>query len=187
MSSPTAATGAFPPTFKTVKIEDKGKYAIVTLNRCARHINALLQLACCPVPLPRSLVVWLLMLLCSSPVNGMNLELWTELLAAIDACEQNANTRGVIFASGLVKGQAHKQVGTGSETVVGHEADQSWLWDAVLQISSRPAMISRSECKLSKPSGHAAILQQSLACAHQLLFLFLFVVLFFVSLRLYSK
>lgn len=41
--------------------------------------------------------------LSSAPVNGMNLDLWTDLLAAIDAAEKNKKTRGLIFASGLTK------------------------------------------------------------------------------------
>jgi 3,2-trans-enoyl-CoA isomerase len=39
----------------------------------------------------------------SAPVNGMNLDLWSDLLSAIDATERQAKMRGAIFASGLVK------------------------------------------------------------------------------------
>ncbi len=36
-------------------------------------------------------------------MNGMSLELWSDLLSAIDACERNRKTRGLIIASGLQK------------------------------------------------------------------------------------
>lgn len=62
---------SFPPQLKTVHIEPKGNYAIITLNR--------------------------------PPVNGMNLSVWSDLLAALTACENNTHMRGAIFASGLEK------------------------------------------------------------------------------------
>ncbi|MCX6128818.1 MAG: enoyl-CoA hydratase-related protein [Proteobacteria bacterium] len=44
-----------------------------------------------------------LLTLCREPVNSMNLDLWRQLAAALDALEANPKVRGVIFQSGLKK------------------------------------------------------------------------------------
>ena len=41
--------------------------------------------------------------LCREPVNSMNLELWSELGAALDSLEADPSVRGVVIASGLKK------------------------------------------------------------------------------------
>lgn len=41
--------------------------------------------------------------LAREPVNSMNLELWSELGAALDALEADPAVRGVVIASGLKK------------------------------------------------------------------------------------
>jgi 3,2-trans-enoyl-CoA isomerase len=35
------------------------------------------------------------------PVNSMNLDVWNELLATLDACESHKKIRGVIIQSGV--------------------------------------------------------------------------------------
>jgi 3,2-trans-enoyl-CoA isomerase len=37
------------------------------------------------------------------PVNSMNLDLWEQLLEALDECEKDPKTRGIIITSGLQK------------------------------------------------------------------------------------
>ena len=42
--------------------------------------------------------------LCREPVNGMNLDVWTQLLASLTALEEDSGCRGLILQSGLKKG-----------------------------------------------------------------------------------
>lgn len=42
-------------------------------------------------------------------MNGTSLDVWTDLLAALDATEQQEHIRGVIFASGLKKGEHERR------------------------------------------------------------------------------
>lgn len=77
----------YPPTLKTVTIESRDKFVIVTLNR--------------------------------PPVNGMNLDVWSDLLAALDATEKQTKIRGIIFTSGLQKGEGREER---------HMDGVGWVW-----------------------------------------------------------